>query len=71
MSSTLKAILQLPKAERLRIAIEILRSVQAEEEQATPNPSPERVLRGYGKFAGKIWMSDDFDAPLDDFKEYM
>jgi len=20
--------------------------------------------------AGKIWMSDDFDAPLDDFKEY-
>jgi len=20
---------------------------------------------------GKIWMSDDFDAPLEDFKEYM
>ena len=24
-----------------------------------------------GSMKGKIWMSDDFDAPLDDFKEYM
>jgi len=24
-----------------------------------------------GGWEGKIWMSDDFDAPLDDFKEYM
>ena len=22
-------------------------------------------------FAGQIWMADDFDAPLDDFKDYM
>ncbi|MDR1213632.1 MAG: DUF2281 domain-containing protein [Propionibacteriaceae bacterium] len=20
---------------------------------------------------GRMWMADDFDAPLDDFKEYM
>ena len=26
---------------------------------------------GRGCMKGKIWMSDDFDAPLDDFKEYM
>ena len=25
----------------------------------------------YGSMSGKIWMADDFDAPLDDFKEYM
>ena len=25
----------------------------------------------YGSMAGEIWMSDDFDAPLEDFKEYM
>ena len=25
----------------------------------------------YGSMNGKIWVSDDFDAPLDDFKEYM
>jgi prevent-host-death family protein len=24
-----------------------------------------------GDMAGKIWMADDFCAPLDDFKEYM
>jgi hypothetical protein len=26
-------------------------------------------IRGQGK--GKVWMSDDFDEPLDDFAEYM
>lgn len=25
----------------------------------------------FGSFKGKIIMSDDFDEPLDDFKEYM
>ena len=25
----------------------------------------------FGSQKGKIWMSDDFDEPLDDFKEYM
>jgi antitoxin (DNA-binding transcriptional repressor) of toxin-antitoxin stability system len=24
-----------------------------------------------GSAAGKIWMAPDFDAPLDEFKEYM
>ena len=26
---------------------------------------------GYGSLAGKITMSEDFDAPLEDFAEYM
>jgi hypothetical protein len=26
-------------------------------------------IRGLGK--GNVWMSDDFDEPLDDFAEYM
>ena len=30
---------------------------------------PRSELRG--KWKGKVWMSDDFDEPLDDFKEYM
>jgi len=25
----------------------------------------------FGKYEGKIWMSPDFDEPLEDFKEYM
>ena len=27
--------------------------------------------RQFGAFEGKITMSDDFDEPLEDFKEYM
>ena len=25
----------------------------------------------YGKYEGQIWMAEDFDAPLEDFAEYM
>jgi DNA-damage-inducible protein J len=34
----------------------------AETTQKTPKP---------GCMRGQIWMADDFDAPLDDFAEYM
>jgi len=27
--------------------------------------------RSFGVLKGEIWMSDDFDAPLEDFAEYM
>jgi hypothetical protein len=27
--------------------------------------------RGYGSLKGKVWMSEDFNEPLEDFKEYM
>jgi len=27
--------------------------------------------RKAGNAKGKIWMAEDFDAPLDDFKDYM
>ncbi len=32
---------------------------------------PNRMAEMEGKYKGQIWMSDDFDAPLEDFKEYM
>ncbi|MDR1160262.1 MAG: DUF2281 domain-containing protein [Syntrophomonadaceae bacterium] len=28
-------------------------------------------LLNLGGWEGKMWMSDDFDAPLGDFKEYI
>ena len=37
-------------------------AVVAVPEKKTPKP---------GCMKGKIWMADDFDAPLEDFKEYM
>jgi len=30
-----------------------------------------RMAELCGKYEGQIWTSDDFDAPLDDFAEYM
>jgi antitoxin (DNA-binding transcriptional repressor) of toxin-antitoxin stability system len=32
---------------------------------------PGTSLRKPGSAAGEIWMSDDFDAPLEEFEEYM
>jgi Protein of unknown function (DUF2281) len=32
---------------------------------------PVRTRRQAGSAAGQIWMAPDFDAPLDDFQEYM
>ena len=37
---------------------------------AKPNPADKPVF-GRGCMKGKIWIADDFDALLDDFKEYM
>lgn len=33
------------------------------------SPIKKPLKRGSAK--GKVWMSDDFDEPLEDFKEYM
>ena len=32
-------------------------------------PVRERPLRKPGRFKGKIWMSDDFDAPMPDIED--
>lgn len=38
--------------------------------QIVPVPTPsQRPIPGLWR--GRIWMADDFDAPLEDFKEYM
>ena len=33
------------------------------------SPIPKPLKRGSAK--GKVWMSDDFNEPLEDFKKYM
>lgn len=32
---------------------------------------PPLTERRFGGLKGKIWIADDFDAPLEDFKDYM
>ena len=34
-------------------------------------PEKELPRRQFGSLKGKIHLSEDFDAPLDDFKDYM
>ncbi len=37
----------------------------------SPKPKPPLPKRKLGLLKGKIKISDDFDAPLDDMKDYM
>lgn len=36
-----------------------------------PRSRSEPGEREFGRVEGEIWMSEDFDEPLDDFEEYM
>ncbi len=49
----------LPDKEKKKLIIELKKSIKN---------ANERVI---GKYDGQISISDDFDEPLDDFKEYM
>lgn len=49
--------------QRVEELIEQLAEVADSNEKKTPSL--------YGILKGKIWMSPDFDEPLEDFKEYM
>lgn len=50
------------------LAIEVLDFVQFLEHKQSL--SKVRKPREPGSAKGQIWMADDFDAPLDDFKAY-
>ncbi|CAN5344740.1 hypothetical protein BH23BAC1_BH23BAC1_50790 [soil metagenome] len=54
---------QLPVLEKEKLISALQKSLNV-----TKNKGEERQ---FGKFKGKIWMADDFNEPLDDFKEYM
>ena len=32
---------------------------------------PPRKKREFGKYRGQVWIAPDFDAPLEDFKDYV
>jgi len=37
----------------------------------SPEQSKNKMDELRGKYRGQIWMSEDFEAPLEDFAEYM
>ena len=57
-----KPMQPIPVKENYEVVITFIEPV----EKVTVRPPFE-----YGSMSGKIWMADDFDEPLDDFKEYM
>jgi hypothetical protein len=46
-------------------------NVTAMIEPVEPARQTHTNLKGFGCLRGKIWIAPDFDAPLDDFKDYM
>ena len=39
-------------------------------QKSMSNSKNKRSERELGKYEGKVWMSDDFNEPLDDFNQY-
>jgi len=65
-----KVVINLPES----LKIELLHYAEYLQEKYPNNKQYQEkieTLRGYGSWAGKIIMSDDFDEPLEDFPEYM
>jgi hypothetical protein len=58
-----------------RLTIEVPREVPAGPAVLTFTPkaltTERKKEREFGCVKGDYWMADDFDAPLDDFKDYM
>ncbi|MFG3817552.1 type II toxin-antitoxin system VapB family antitoxin [Limnothrix redekei] len=68
-SALLKKFEQLPESLQTEVLhyIEFLLEKYAHQ-PAAPAPAKKRKA---GLLKGKIWMADDFDAPLEDFKNYV
>jgi len=69
-SSALADIFDLPPAYRNRKIEVILRPVEDSPEGLQTGAEPGKA-RVFGCAKGQFRMADDFDAPLEDFKDYM
>ena len=58
-------------AKLLDLAIKGEEIVITQDNQPVAKISPIKRPLKRGSAKGKVWMSDDFDEPLADFKEYM
>jgi hypothetical protein len=58
---------KLPPAKKQEVE-DFIDFVAAKEADKTVDKPVESL---YGIMKGKVWMSDDFDEPLEDFKDYM
>ena len=67
-----KKIAKLPEPFKHRAEIYIDALLDEAKEMERVQSSNDSIKnRGYGSLKGKIWMAEDFDEPLEDFKGYM
>ena len=65
-----KPIQPIPVKEKYVVVITFVEPVKNDQScQSEPVRLPRSTIRGLLK--GKIWMSEDFNAPLEEMKEYM
>ena len=65
-----KPMQPIPVKENYEVVITFIGPVERDATSITkPAKLPRSAMKGFLK--GKVWMSDDFDEPLEDMKEYM
>ncbi len=59
--------------EALMEVVRFVRFMKMESANSVPHAADEKKkkIRRAGKYQGKGWMADDFDAPIAGFEEYM
>lgn len=77
--STIKKEVFIPHDHELSLEVELPADIPSGEAVVTLTIKPKcklqkpvnRIAELAGKYKGQVWMADDFDAPLEDFAEYM
>ena len=78
MSTIVKDVV-IPNNHRIKIEVEVPPTVQVGEATMTLILEPKvrqsepknMAAEMFGKGKSKVWIAEDFDAPLEDFAEYM
>ena len=68
---TLKQKVNIPKNHHIKIEVPEKIPVGEAEILIIFESKNKNKKRKFGSGKGMIWISDDFNSPLDDFKEYM
>jgi Protein of unknown function (DUF2281) len=65
----LEQIQRLPESVQQEV-LQYIEGLVAKHNQSVQTPLVDRK-NAFGIWKGAVWISDDFDAPLDDLQEYM
>jgi hypothetical protein len=66
-----KKIAKLPDELKLKVEKYVDDLVDEAKNSSTLKSDIKQNNRGFGSLKDKIWMAEDFNSPLEDFKDYM